>query len=64
MCSRNKGADQLCSYCTVDLCVCFLWFSYVVAQIICLPQLNMSHSMGKPTIYIGKIKGADQLRSN
>ena len=23
LCSKNKGADQLCSYCTADLC---LWF--------------------------------------
>ena len=21
--SENKGADQLCSYCTADLCLCF-----------------------------------------
>ena len=23
MCSENKGTDQLCSYCTADLCLCF-----------------------------------------
>ena len=23
MCSKNKGADQLCSYCTADLRLCF-----------------------------------------
>ena len=23
MSSKNKGADQLCSYCTADLCFCF-----------------------------------------
>ena len=23
VCSKNKGADQLCSYCTADLCLCF-----------------------------------------
>ena len=23
LCSKNNGADQLCSYCTADLCVCF-----------------------------------------
>ena len=23
MCSENKGADQLCSYCTADLRLCF-----------------------------------------
>ena len=22
-CSENKGADQLCSYCEADLCLCF-----------------------------------------
>ena len=22
-CSENKDADQLCSYCTADLCICF-----------------------------------------
>ena len=22
-CSENKDADQLCSYCTADLCLCF-----------------------------------------
>ena len=22
-CSENNGADQLCSYCTADLCLCF-----------------------------------------
>ena len=37
-CSENKGADQLCSYCTADLCLCFriyyidCWFSYVATQ--------------------------------
>ena len=32
-CSENKGADQLCSYCTSDLRLCFAyavcWFSDV-----------------------------------
>ena len=23
MCSENKDTDQLCSYCTADLCLCF-----------------------------------------
>ena len=23
LCSEKKGADQLCSYCTADLCLCF-----------------------------------------
>ena len=23
MCSENKGTNQLCSYCTADLCLCF-----------------------------------------
>ena len=23
LCSENKGADQLCSYCTADLRLCF-----------------------------------------
>ena len=36
-CSENKGADQLCNYCTADLRLCFriwrLWFSNAVAQI-------------------------------
>ena len=22
-CSENNGADQLCNYCTADLCICF-----------------------------------------
>ena len=22
-CGENKGADQLCSYCEADLCLCF-----------------------------------------
>ena len=22
LCSENKGADQLCSYCQADLCLC------------------------------------------
>ena len=25
LCSENKGADQLCSYCIADLCLCFLY---------------------------------------
>ena len=24
LCSENKGTDHLCSYCTADLCLCFL----------------------------------------
>ena len=27
LCSENKGADQLCCYCTADLRLCF--FAYV-----------------------------------
>ena len=37
LCSENKGANQLCSYCTADLCLCFhlriLWFSHAVAHL-------------------------------
>ena len=36
MCGENKGADQLCSYCTADLHLCFgiakIRFSHDVAQ--------------------------------
>ena len=37
-CSENKGTDQLCSYCTADVGLCFLhyakvWFSQDVAHI-------------------------------
>ena len=38
LCSGNKEADQLCSYCTADLHLCFRvckkWFSYDMAPII------------------------------
>ena len=37
--SENKGTDQLCSYCTADLRLCFRickkFFSYDAAHIIC-----------------------------
>ena len=23
LCHKNKGADQLCSYCAADFCLCF-----------------------------------------
>ena len=29
MCSENKGADLLCTYCTVDHCLCFLHMEIV-----------------------------------
>ena len=36
-CSENRGADQLCSYCTADMCLCFRIcksrFSHDAAQI-------------------------------
>ena len=39
LCSENKVADQLCSYCTADLRLFFAyaccWFSYVAAHICC-----------------------------
>ena len=39
-CCENKGADQLCSYCTADLRLCFrmyanCWFSHAQAHFIC-----------------------------
>ena len=45
-CSENKGADQLCSYCTADLCLClsigkilffffFCFFFFMMLLIIC-----------------------------
>ena len=38
LCSENKEADQLRSYCAADLhlcfCVCKKWFSYDVAHLI------------------------------
>ena len=30
LCSKNKGADQLCSYCAADLRLCFLIFKNLV----------------------------------
>ena len=36
MCNENKDADQLCSYCTADLCIVFaqakILFSGDIAQ--------------------------------
>ena len=37
-CSKNKGADQLRSYCEADLHLCFwvdadCWFSHAAAQV-------------------------------
>ena len=29
-CSENKGADQLCSYCTADLLLCFRLVKHLV----------------------------------
>ena len=38
-CSENKGADQLCSYCKGDLCLCFrickMLVSCDAAQVYC-----------------------------
>ena len=50
LCSENKGADQLCSYCAADLHLCFCIygkrrFSRDVAQII----LARSAVLGHPT---------------
>ena len=33
LCSKNKGADQLCGYRTADLRLCFLVFSYAKKQV-------------------------------
>ena len=30
MCGENKGADQLCSYCTADLRLCFRIYKLLV----------------------------------
>ena len=42
LCGENKGADQLCSYCTADLRLCFAyancWFSQAAAHLIVLNQ--------------------------
>ena len=40
MCSKNKGADQLYSYCTADLRLCFLHmqkalFPHDVVHVLC-----------------------------
>ena len=43
MSGENKGADQLCSYCTADLRLCFricnCWFSHAAAQISVNPRI-------------------------
>ena len=42
-CSENKGANQLCSYCTADQRLCFccrLLVSDAVAHISCILQLK------------------------
>ena len=35
-CSENKGADQLCSYCTADLRLCFRLVGFPMRQLIFL----------------------------
>ena len=50
MCSENKGADQLCSYCTPDLRLCFricksLVFLLRGSLIISIMYFNQSQSM-------------------
>ena len=37
-CSENKDADQLCSYCTADLCLCFR----LGMLLVCLPSKFVS----------------------
>ena len=49
-CGENKGADQLCSYCTADLHLCFridkiIWFSKDTAHIL-LYDKTISLSLG------------------
>ena len=58
--SENKGADQLCSYCEADLCLCFR-----PCRLSVFPRggSNMSRLMRKPTICMCENKDADQLIS-
>ena len=56
LCSKNKGADQLCSYCTADLCLCF-----------CLSMLLVftcsgSYSMAENSV--ADLEGVRGVRSN
>ena len=36
MCRENKGADQLCSFCTADLRLCF-----------CISKIQFSHDSAR-----------------
>ena len=43
-CSENKGADQLCSYCTADLCLCFCLSILLVFSCSGLNNSRLAHS--------------------
>ena len=61
-CSENKGTDQLCSYCTADLRLCFrtckILFSLVAAQIMALHFV----SRYKPTKAVGGLSSLKARR--
>ena len=60
--SVNKGADQLCSYCEADLCLCFSPMQFVGFPMWWL--IYMSRVIRKPAICICENNGADMLRCN
>ena len=41
-CSENKGAGQLCNYCTADLCLCFLICRLLAFP--CSSSVKITHS--------------------
>ena len=61
--SENIGADQLRSYCTADLRLCFriskIRFSHDAAHLVS-GNFDILLQASKTTYYICKIKGADQ----
>ena len=65
MCGENKGADQLCSYCTADLRLCFRIYKLLVFSCtgsisvfdpkqVCLIQ-NMSKPANQQTINMVRV---------
>ena len=58
MCSQNKGADQLRSYCETELCLCFCiyadcWFSHDATQMFYLQYYLYKYNSSKKSINCG-----------
>ena len=79
-CSENKDTDQLCSYCTADLCLCFrlcIFDDFLMLRLKCQTyEIFFSWELSNEWVELSRIvrkpdfclcrenKGADQLRGN